>query len=646
MLSFFRNLSKSKIGTGIIALVLITILVGFAVGDLQNFGTGSMGGGMGSSNLAQVGSEEVSDREMSEAMQRRLQEVRAQRPDADYAAIAGDFDTLLDALIDQRTLIAFANKFGFSLSKRLVDAEIAQIPQTKGLNGEFSDSAYQAFLSQQRLTDAQVRQIITGGLLQRLMLTPVATNARASVGFATPYASMLLESREGEAAAVPVGAFRAGLTPTDAQLQSFYAKNRARYMIPEQRVLRIARIGPDVPGLATSEQEIAAYYNANQATYGAKQTRSISQVVVPDQAAAKAIAARAKNGASIAAAAAPAGANAAVSSVADQTRQAYADTAGDKVAAAVFAATSGAVVGPVQSDFGWVVAKVDKVTAQGGKSLVQAREEIASKLLVAKRKTALEDLVDKVQTAVDDGSNFAEAAAAAKLTVTTTPLINVRGQSAANRAFRLPPELATTVQAGFEMAANDPPEIVTVAKDGGYAMVAPSEVITAAPAQLESIRARVANDWIEFEATGKARAAAAAIAAKVNRGVPLAQAAREAGAALPPVRPLAARRIEIASAQGKVPPALQLLFTLVQGKSKMLADPQGRGFFVVKVNKIVPGNAMLQPGLISQMQKELQQTVSDEYARQFVAAVGAEMKARRNTAAIQAAKARLLNPIN
>ena len=142
MLSFFRNLSKSKIGTGIIAIILVGILVGFAMSDLQNFGTGTTGGGMGGSTLAEVGDEQVTDREMSESMQRRLQEVRQQRPDADYPAIAGDFDSLLDALVDQRTLIAFANKFGFTLSKRLVDAEIAQIPQTKGLNGEFSDAAF------------------------------------------------------------------------------------------------------------------------------------------------------------------------------------------------------------------------------------------------------------------------------------------------------------------------------------------------------------------------------------------------------------------------------------------------------------------------------------------------------------------------
>ena len=59
--------------------------------------------------------------------------------------IIGDFDPILTQLIDQRTLIAFADKYGFPLSKRLIDAEIAQIPRTKGLNGQFSEQAYQAF---------------------------------------------------------------------------------------------------------------------------------------------------------------------------------------------------------------------------------------------------------------------------------------------------------------------------------------------------------------------------------------------------------------------------------------------------------------------------------------------------------------------
>ncbi len=527
MLGFFRRLSKSKIGTAIMAGVLIAILAGFAIADISSFGSGNVSFGMSQNTLAKVGDQVVTEREMSERMQRRLQQVRQQNPEATYSSISGDFDPMLAALISERAALAFVDKYGFSFSKKLIDGQIAQIPQAKGLNGQFSEQAYQAFLQRERLTDAQVRQIIGADLLQRLVVTPIAANARASVGVATPYASMLLESREGEAVAVPVESFKSGLKPTDAQLQQFYAANRARYTVPEQRVLRFATVGPEqVANVTASPEDIAAYYKANQASYAAKDTRSISQVVVPDRATANGIAARAKSGGTLAAAAAPAGSNAAVTSLQDQTRQAYSAVAGDVVAAAAFSAASGAIIGPVQSDFGWVVAKVDAVRSQGGKTLAQATPEISEKLTADKRKQAIEDVVDKLQTAIDEGSNFTEAAAAAKLAVTTTPPIVASGAMRGNAAFKLPPHFAPAVKTGFEIAPNDPPELVAM-NDQGYVLISPAQVVPASPAPLATIQDRVTADWIGDQALKRARAAADAIAAKAERGIPLGQAARE-----------------------------------------------------------------------------------------------------------------------
>ena len=641
MLSFFRRVSKSKIGTGVMAFVLIAILAGFAVADLSNFGSGQINFGMGSGTLAKVGDQQVTEREMSDAMQRRLQQARQQKPDADYASVIGDFNAVLNALLEEKTLLAFADKFGFPLSKRLIDAEIAQIPGTKGLNGQFSEQSYQQFLAQQRLTDGQVRQILAGGLLQRLLLTPIATNARVPIGMATPYASMLLEQREGEAAIVPIDSFKTGLQPSDAQLQQFYAANRARYMIPEQRVLRIARIGPEqVAGISASDQEIAAYYNQNKGSYAPNDTRSLSQVVVQDQATANAIAQRAKAGQPLAAAA---GANAAVSELNDQTRAAYAGVAGDKAAAAVFSASSGAIVGPVQSEFGWVVVKVNSIKAASGKTLDQARSEIAAKLNADKRKGAIEDAVDKVQTALDEGSNFNEAVAAAKLPVTTTPLITAGGTSRADAAYKLPPELAPVLKTGFEIAPNDPPEVVSLAGDAGYAIVSPGQVVAAAPAPLASIRAQVATDWVNNQATQMAQAAANQIAAKASGNVSLAEAIKSLNLPIPPSRPVAARRIQIADPQGDVPPAFKILFSISAGKARTAPNPSGGGFFVVKVNKVTPGNALSSPGLIAQVQGELAQATAQDYAQQFLADLKKQMKAKRNESAIEGFRARLLS---
>ena len=96
-------------------------------------------------------------------------------------------------------------------------------------------------------------------------------------------------------------------------------------------------------------------------------------------------------------------------------------------------------------------------------------------------------------------------------------------------------------------------------------------------------------------------------------------------------------------AKSPVPPAMQMLFTLAQGKTKIAPDPKGRGLFVVKVDKITPGNALLQPNLISQMQNELQQSAPDDYAREFVAALREQMKVKRNESAIQALKTRIVS---
>ena len=643
MLSFFRRISKSKIGTWIIAAIGLAILAGFALADLSNFGTGTTGFGMASSTLAKVGDQDVTETQMSDAMQRRLQQVRQQNPTADYATIIGDFNAVLGALIDQSTLFAFADKYHFSLSKRLVDGEIAQIPGTKGLNGQFSEQAYQQFLQQQRMTDGEVRQIIGGDLLQRLILTPIAANAHVPLGLASQYASILLEERDGEAAIVPADAFKAGLKPTDAQVQQYYAANKARYMIPEQRILRIARIGPEqVANITASDQEIAKYYNDNKATYAPSETRSLSQVVVPDQATANGIAGRAKGGAALPAAAAPAGSKAAVTTLNDQTQQAYAGVAGAKAAATVFSAPAGTVVGPIQTDFGWAVVKVDSVKKAAGKTLEQAKSEIAAKLNAQKRKGAIEDVIAKVQDALDGGSNFAEAVGAAKLPVTTTPLITANGTSRTDASYKFPSELTPVLKNGFALEPNDEPEVVSLSGDEGYAIVSPGQVVQSAPAPLANIHDQVAADWVNDQAVQRARAVAEQIAARATGNISLSDAIKASGAAIPAARPITARRIQISNAQGQTVPALRLLFATGAGKSKVAANPQGGGYFVIKTNKITPGNAVSQPGLIAQVQGQLNQATSSDYAEEFLTSLKRDMKAKRNESAIQAFKTQLV----
>jgi peptidyl-prolyl cis-trans isomerase D len=640
MSSTFRNFAKSKVGTAVVALIGLLILIGFALGDIQGIVSGGGFGGS-SDTLAKVGSQSITERETRSAVDRRLAQLRTQNPNIDPASMVGEFDQILDALIDARTLEVFAGKFGFILSKKLVDAQIAQIPGAKGLNGQFTDEAYRGWLQQQRLTDEEVRMAIRNEMLQQMLLTPAAASARAPVGMATPYAAMLLEGRAGDVAFVPIDAFKNGLNPTPADLQTYYSQNKARYMVPEQRVLRVAAIGAEqVAGIAATDKEIVDYYNANQATYGAKDIRVISQVVTPDQAAAQGVANRAKGGQAFAAAAAPAGFSAADISVGPQTKQQFTELAGAQVANAAFGAVQGAVIGPIRSEFGWHVVKIDQVRREGGKSLEAAKAEIATKLNTDKRRARIDELADQVQTAIDDGASFSEAVAQAKLQVVETPPLTAAGASLSNPGYKPTPVVTAALKSGFELAENDEPVVDSLPGDGGSVVVSVARVIAAAPAPLAEVSSRVRTDWTNAEAGKRARQLGSSIEAKVNKGASMADAAKGSPVNVI-VRPVSGRRIQLSQYQGRVPPPLQMLFSLTQGKTRLVGGSENEGFYVVKLTKIVPGNALSQPGLVSQTQQQMQRTLGQEYALQFISAMQQSVGVKRNDKAIAAAKQRL-----
>lgn len=641
MLSFFRTFSKSKFGSVILVLFAVAIFASFALTDISGFGKKF---GAGSGALVTAGDEQVSDRDFAMAMERMLSAARQQNPEATYATIAGDTTGLLDQLTDDAAIKAFARDNDLVISRKLVDAEIASLPQTRGLDGKFSPEAYAQFLSQQRLTDAIVRRIFEGDIARRLTIGPVAANPRVPVGVATPYASMLLEARRGDLVFVESAKYRAGLTPTPADLQTFYAQNKQRYTVPEERVLRLAAIGPEqVANVAPTDPEIAAYYNANRATYGGRETRVISQAVVPTKAAADGIVARARGGASFAAATAPAGFSAEDISVGPQTRQQFTALAGDKVASAAFGAASGAVVGPIQSDLGWHVVRIDAVRGEAGRTLAAARGEIVAKLTADKHKEALLDLIAKVEQSIEDGSSIVEAAKANGLTLTETPLITGAGADRANPAYRFPVALASALKSGFDLTADDDPVVETLPNDAGYVLVGVGRIVGAAPAPLAEIRDRVSADWVTKQASGKARAVAAAIAAKVARGGSLVDAAKGGDAGVSPVRAFGARRLQLSQVPPEFAAPMRILFSLSAGKSRMVADPRGAGYFVVRTGSITPGNAATQPALIGQVQATFAETAAQELAAQFAGAVRKAVGIKRNEQAIAAARAQLTN---
>ena len=643
MFATFRRLSKSKLGVGIMVVFLVAILGSFAMADINGLRKGGLGVAGGS--IASAGGAPLTERDVSDIFSRALAQARQTKPETTSADLARDFNPLVDQMLTERALTAFANDHRLLLSKRLIDAEIAKIPGARGLDGKFSDDAYRNWLGQQRMTDALVRRMVTADLTQRLLSAPIAANARVPLGVATNYASMLLEQRTGEVTLVAVDSMKPGLSPSAGDIQAYYDANKVRYVVPEQRVLRTALITPaSVGAVVPSEADIATYYKAHSDKYGGKQDRVISQAVVPDKKVADGIAQRARAGAAFAAAAAPAGLTPEDVSVGPQSRAQFGGLAGDAVANAAFAAPAGAIVGPVRSDLGWHVIRIDAIEGKPPVPLAAARGEIVAALTADKSKEALANLVASVEDKISGGASLPEAAAAAKLTLIDSPLITANGTSRVDPGYKYDPAMAGALKSGFDLSESDDPVIEELAGNKGYVLVGVGRIVAAAPAPLADIRARVAADWIQKKASDLARASASTVAARLAAGQSMASAI--VGTRAIPPRPLATRRISLAQAGPDAATPLKLLFALAQGRSRMIADPQGRGFYVVKTDKIIPGNAGAQPGLIVQVQQQFQQPVGDELAEQFANAVKKDVGVKRDDKAIAAVKAQLTRPAN
>jgi peptidyl-prolyl cis-trans isomerase D len=314
------------------------------------------------------------------------------------------------------------------------------------------------------------------------------------------------------------------------------------------------------------------------------------------------------------------------------------------VAAAVFGAAKGATVGPIRGPFGWHVVKVEDVVVSTARPLASVRAELAAQIQQRKAANALNDLAGRIENAIGEGSTFDEIAAANKLEVKETAPVTATGAAPGTPGWQAPAELQPLLEGAFAMEPGEDPAVETIQENQRYALIAIARAVPAAVPPLASIRDRVEADLVVRRASERARAIASSIVARINAGTPPSQAFAQAQVKLPPVQTLTATRREIARANAQVPPPMAMMFSLPRGKARLLPAPDGRGWFVVYLDKVVPGDATKEPGLIQAVRNQFGAIIGEEYARQFTTAIRDDVKIERNEEALRKLRDELAGP--
>lgn len=639
MLQLFRNFFKSKLGIGVTLAFLVVIAIAFASSDVAN--TGTFGGVSGGDRVAVVGDERIDAAELTVNAGTMLEQLRQTNPTLTMQVFVaqGGLERVLDQLLQRTAIAEFARQHGMRAGKRLVDSELRQMPNFLGPDGTFNEDAFRAALNQRGLTESLVREDLSAGLLARQLLTPIAFSPVMPESFGQRYASLLRERREGAMAMLPSTAFAPTAAPTEAQLQAFYREASSRFVRPERRVIRFASFGDEALGdlPAPTAAQIQQRYQRDRADYAAIERRTLTQLVVPTQAAAQAVVAEVRDGKALDVAAREKGL--ASASIGPVTQAELTTSASAAVAQAAFAAQEGALATPARGGLGWYVLRVDEIDRQAARTLEQVRGEIAETLAAEQRREALDDLTADIEERFDDGESLADVARELELEVTSTPPATADGRLYGRQSETVPETVTRVIDVAFEMEEEEP-QLAALGADERFVIFDVADITPSATAPLAEIREDVIALWRRDQGSRAAKAAADRIEARVKQGSTLAAAVAAEQRALPAPQSIDLTREQLAR-QGQVPPSLALFFSMAAGTVKKLEAAGEAGWYVVQLSEIEAGQTQANDPLVFATLQQLGRVSGEEYLQQFVGAVQREVGVERNETAIQAAKAQL-----
>ena len=643
MITSFRSFFQSKFGIVFTLAFLALIAVAFASSDVAN--TGTFGGVAGGDRVAVVGGEKISSSDLSRATTSALESARQQNPTITMESFLaqGALDEVLDQMLQRFAIAEYGKQIGLRAGNNLVNSELLQIDAFRGADGNFDQNTYRAALAQRGLSDALVRQDMAASLLSNQVLAPISLGTRMPAKLATQYARLLRETRRGTIATLPSSAFAPESDPTTAQLQAYYTSNRNSYLRPERRVVRFATFGEESLAQlsAPTDAQIRERYERDRAQYAASETRRLSQVIVPTQAAADALAAEVRGDKTLAAAAREKGLEAGPMGPISQSD--YAAQSSAAVAAAAFAAGSGEIAAPARGPLGWYVVRVEEIERKSGRSVEQARAEIAATLTLEQRREALLDLGAEIEQELDAGGNLPEVARELGLDLQTSAPLTADGRVYGS-ADAAPPILATALSTAFAMEVEQP-QLAEILPGETFLVFDVAEITASAAAPLAEIRDQVVADWKQSQGAAAAKAAADRVMERIASGEDLTAALAAENVTIPAPDRIDMGRQQLAQI-GQVPPVLALLFSMAENTAKRLEAPNENGWFVVQLDEIEPGNVEGQEQLILATQRELSQLAGDEYIQQFLTAIQGQIGVERNETAINAVRRQLTGSAN
>lgn len=384
------------------------------------------------SSVAKVAGTKISPQEFERALRERQEQIRQQSQGKADPALLDSPEVrmaVINGLVDKRAMLAHAMGTGVAVTDdtvRKIVTGIAAFRDEK--TNQFSPERYEQILRRENLTPPMFEERVRQDLRLSLVRDTVSASSMLSDTALARLATIRDQEREVAAWIFSADQFAGGIAVSDDDIQKFYAAHTSDFKVPERARLEYLKLSlDDVAATAKiPDDELRKAYEQQAAKYSTPEERRASHILIT----------AAKDAKPEVRAAAKAKAESLLATLkADPKRFAElaksesqdpgsARNGGDlggfgrgtmakPFEDAVFGAKVGDLVGPVETEYGWHVIRVDAIRAAQATPFEKVRAELEAEVRKGRAGRAFAEAAEQLQELVNNPPDSLEPAAKA-----------------------------------------------------------------------------------------------------------------------------------------------------------------------------------------------------------------------------------------
>ncbi len=446
--------------------------------------------------------------------------------------------SILNSMIRDRLVDLYLVKRGYQISNDQVTAAIQGVPDFH-VDGAFDKDTYYSLLAQNGYEPTRFERAQRDSMRKDQLRRAIGATAVVTPAEFRRYLNLIAEQRLVSLATFEPASVAADIEVTDEMIAAYYDDNPTMFLTEETVDVEFIEIRRDAVAetVEVSEQALLDYYRDSESRYLQDEQRRARHILIlsgDDEDAAEATArdlrARIEAGESFEDLAREYSNDGGTSEQGGDLGALTRSQLAGELGSAVFSMDVGQVEGPVESDFGFHVVRLDEILEQGPLPLEQVRGELLSELRDLESEDEFRDLERKVSDALFDAVDIQDLSA-----IAATTGLEVQMASAVTRAGGEPiGSNQAAIDAIFDERVLINGEISEVIEldANRSALFKVTTHIEAARQSLDVVRDQIATTVRTQEAESIILSSAAQLLSDVDAGAEFAAAAEAAGATL------------------------------------------------------------------------------------------------------------------